>query len=52
MYEYQIRHINNGNSELKVISEMVKEGYRLIAVSPYYGGNSLYFERPITINND
>ncbi len=49
MYEYQIRHINHGAihiSELGVINEMVAQGYRLVSVAPYDGGNSLYFERP------
>lgn len=38
--------VNIGTSEMKVINEMVEEGYRLIVVAPYYGGNTLYFERP------
>ena len=46
MYEYQIRHINYGKSESKVIEQMVEEGYRLVAVAPYETGKSLYFERP------
>ena len=44
-FEYEIRHINNYNSEMKVINEMVGKGYRLVAVSPYCSGNSMYFER-------
>lgn len=44
-FEYEIRHINNCNSEIKVIDEMAGKGYRLVAVSPYCGGNSMYFER-------
>lgn len=44
-YEYEIRHINNWNSEIEVINQMVEKGYRLIAVSPYRCGNFLYFER-------
>lgn len=46
-FEYEIRHINNYISEVKVIKEMVARGYRLVAVSPYIGGNSLYFEKEI-----
>lgn len=46
-FEYEIRHINKQYSEIKVITEMVEKGYRLVAVSPYDGGNSLYFEREI-----
>lgn len=46
MYEYQVRHVNHGKSELGVINEMVEQGYRLVAVAPYHGGDSLYFERP------
>ena len=44
-FEYNIRHINNNIIEAKVINEMVGKGYRLVAVSPYGSGNSLYFER-------
>jgi hypothetical protein len=45
MYEYQIRNVNIGKSEANVIEQMVEQGYRLVAVAPYQGGNSLYFER-------
>jgi hypothetical protein len=45
-FEYDIRHINRWNSEMKVINEMAAKGYRLVAASPYCSGNSFYFERP------
>lgn len=45
VYEYEIRNVNWKYSESKVLEEMTKDGWRLVAVANYDGGRSLYFER-------
>lgn len=46
IYEYEKRNVNDCHNEMDVIGQMAADGYRLVAVSPYYKGNTFYFERP------